>query len=102
MLLIGLQYSAQLAGTVSFILATFVNFLFSKYFVFADRGAAGLQKMLAVYLVSAVGLLLNLLVLWIGMDLLHLLPLISKLAATGLVFFWNYFARNRYVFKTRE
>ncbi len=99
LILIRLGISYQLAGVLGFIVATAVNFILSKHYVFHDRQGVGFRKMIATYLVSSVGLLLNQLILWIGIEQFFLAPLLAKLVATGMVFFWNYFIRNYYVFK---
>jgi putative flippase GtrA len=99
LLLIRVGHSVQFSGTVSFIVATLVNFFLSRHFVFPDRQGDGMQKIVATYAVSLVGLALNQLILWLGIEHLHLMPLAAKLAATGIVFFWNYLIRNYYVFR---
>ena len=55
--------------------------------------------MMLVFVVSAVGLVINqavlaILIEWFGMDVL-----LSKVAATGSVFFWNYGARRHFIFR---
>lgn len=96
--LLSAEASVQAAGTVSFLVATLVNFILARRFVFADR-QGGRSRLIATYAVSFVGLLLNQWVLWIGTERFQWPPLAAKLLATGLVFFWNYGIRNYYVFK---
>lgn len=99
MLLIHAGQTVQFAGSISFIVATFVNFFLSRHFVFPDREGEGMRKIFATYAVSLVGLALNQFILWIGIERMHMIPLAAKLAATGIVFFWNYLIRNYYVFR---
>ena len=97
--LIRMGQSYVVAGSVSFIVATFVNYVLSTRYVFRDRKGTGLRTVVATYAVSAVGLVLNQLILWLAIDHFHFFPFYSKLLATGMVFFWNYFIRNYVVFK---
>jgi putative flippase GtrA len=97
----GFPYLRVAAG--SFVAATLVNYVLSVRFVFVSglRYRAHWEVAL-VFLVSGVGLAINQAVLWGCVERLGLNLLLSKLAATGIVFFWNYFARRRFVFaKTR-
>jgi len=51
-----------------------------------------------VFAVSAMGLAVNSGVLWFGVEIARFGLLLSKLVATGVVFFWNYFARRVLIF----
>ena len=93
----GLPYLRVAAGT--FVLATLVNYVLSVRFVFVS----GLRfrrryEIALVFVVSAIGLAINQAILWAGVELggVGLLP--SKLAATAMVFFWNYLSRRHFVF----
>lgn len=93
----GLPYQPVGAGT--FVLATLVNYVLSVRFVFVSGSRFGRKSEIAlVYVVSAVGLGINALMLWAGVELAHASLFLSKIAATGTVFFWNYFARRHLVF----
>ena len=94
---LGLPYLRVAVGT--FILATLVNYLLSVRFVFlSGRRFTKRWEIALVYAVSAIGLVLNAAILWLGVELGHLGLLPAKLAATGTVFFWNYLARRLFVF----
>ena len=94
---LGLPYLRVAVGT--FILATLVNYLLSVRFVFlSGRRFTKRWEIALVYAVSAIGLVLNAAILWLGVELVHLGLLPAKLAATGTVFFWNYLARRLFVF----
>lgn len=87
-------------GAVTFVIATVVNYLLSIRLVFASGARFSQRQELGlVFGVSGIGLLLNQLVLYAGVEWFGLLPLVAKAAATGLVFFWNYAARAHFVFK---
>ena len=94
---LGLPYLRVAAAT--FVLATLVNYLLSVRFMFVSGQRFRRRWELAlVYAVSAVGLALNAAILWVAVEVAGLGLLAAKLTATGMVFFWNYIARRRFVF----
>ena len=96
--LLGWNYLAVAA--VGFIIATFVNYLLSIRHVFESGVRFGRREEIAlVYLVSAIGLIVNQTVLYVGIGILGLEMISTKLAATAIVFVWNYSARARLVFR---
>jgi putative flippase GtrA len=93
----GLPYLRVSAA--SFVVATLVNYLLSIRFVFVSgKRFRRRWEVALVFLVSAIGLVLNQAILAFCVESLALSLLFSKLAATGVVFFWNYFARRVLVF----
>lgn len=95
-----LGYNYLVVGFFTFVLATAVNYALSVRFVFQSgiRFARHHEVML-VFAISAVGLVLNQLMLYLGIGVLKIDPVLSKLAGTGVVFGWNYTARSRFVFR---
>lgn len=94
---LGLPYLRVAAA--SFIIATLVNYFLSVRFVFASgQRFARRWEIVMVYLVSGVGLALNQAILFLCVEMVQLGLLLSKLMATGTVFFWNYLARRFFVF----
>ncbi|HYC38321.1 MAG TPA: GtrA family protein [Usitatibacter sp.] len=94
---LGMPYLRVAAGT--FALATLVNYVLSVRFVFVS----GLRftrrwEVALVFAVSALGLALNQAILWACVELAGLGLLFSKLAATAVVFSWNYLSRRNLVF----
>lgn len=87
-------------GATTFIIATALNYVLSIYFVF-ESGARFRRphEVALVFAVSGVGLLLNQAILYIGVEMFSLVPIVAKLFATGIVFFWNYSARAYFVFR---
>lgn len=88
------------SALLSFVVATTVNYWLSITFVF-DQGARFSQRreIGLVFLASGIGLGFNQLALWIGYELLGIDLYLSKIMATGAVFFWNYGARRFYIFR---
>ena len=89
----------------SFTVATFVNYFLSIKYVFSGgiRFSRN-REILAIFLVSGIGLFLNQAILYIGVSLFTLDKLLTKVFANGAVFFWNYSVRSLYIFsnKTRN
>lgn len=94
-----LEFNYLLVGFFTFLIATFVNYSLSIRFVFRSGVRHTKKKeVFLVYLVSALGLALNLLVLFISHEAFYIELTISKLIATGSVFFWNYLIRKYFIF----
>jgi putative flippase GtrA len=94
---LGLPYLRVAAGT--FVIATLLNYFLSVRFVFVSGTRFTRRWEVAlVFLVSGMGLAVNAAVLWFGVEVMSFGLLFSKLAATGVVFFWNYFARRVLIF----
>ena len=98
---LSLNYLA--VGAVGFIVATTVNYFLSIRFVFESGVRFKVRKEFAmVFMVSLVGLAVNQAVLYFGIEVLGLEMLLTKLCATGMVFFWNFGARSNFVFKPSD
>jgi len=94
-----LGYPYLRVSAASFLIATLLNYFLSVRFVFVS----GLRfhkrwEVVLVFVVSAVGLGLNQLILALCVEQVGLNLFFSKVTATGCVFFWNYFARRVLVF----
>ena len=94
---LGWPYLRVAAG--SFVAATLVNYFLSVRFVFVSGARfAKRWEIVLVFAVSAVGLAINQMILAACVELGGFPLLLAKLTATGVVFFWNYLARRRFVF----
>ena len=98
-----LGYHYLIVGLFTFILATAVNYVLSIRYVF-ESGVrfSRHHEVLLVFAVSAIGLAVNQLVLYVAVGLLRFDVLLSKLIATAAVFSWNYMVRSRFVFRVRS
>ncbi|HEY7579824.1 MAG TPA: GtrA family protein [Acetobacteraceae bacterium] len=93
------RWNYLLVGTVSFILATLVNYAISVRVVFHSGARFSRHhEVLLVFLVSLAGLAVNQAILYVGISRLSIGILPAKLLATGGVFLWNYHLRSRFVF----
>ena len=91
-----------LVGCVGFLVATAVNYALSVKHVFRSGVRFSKGKEIAlVYLVSMVGLAINQLVLYLLIEKMGSEMMLAKLAATGVVFFWNFSARHFIVFRAK-
>lgn len=93
--------SKYVAAAIGFGAGLLVNFLLTKAFVFNSqtaRASSTLGEFLGHLLVGLIGLGLTELFLWVG-DLWQIHFMLAKVAATVMVFFWNYLARKFFVYK---
>jgi putative flippase GtrA len=96
---LGVHY--LLSTALSFVLSTYVNYIMGKTLTFRHNGA-GLTKgkeISAIYLVSAAGLLMNLAFMYVFVALFGFPGIVSKIAATGIVFVWNFLLRKFVIYK---
>lgn len=87
------------SGTFSFLIATAANYFLSVRLVFGTGRRSRNQRIFLLYLVSAIGIVFNLGVLAVGIDLLGMHEMAAKIVATGAVFGWNFAARYFFVFQ---
>jgi putative flippase GtrA len=83
-----------IAGTISFAFGVAANYALSRQWVFPDSKYSRKTEMGGVLLIGIVGLILNGILLAILTDQLGVFYIYSKLIATVMVFFWNFFARH--------
>lgn len=87
----------------SFVAATVYHYRLANVFVFVSGSRYGKGRELSlVFTVSAVGLLLNILLMHIFVDVLDQLPLLSKMSASVIVVGWNYWSRKKWIFGSRD
>ncbi len=86
------------AAAASFIVATAVNYVLSTRFVFVRGRHPAHKELFLLYLVSAIGLVINLLLMSFFVGRLSFSAMPAKITATGIVFFWNFGARKFWVF----
>jgi len=100
---IGVEFFAMpylWAATLGFLVGCLVNYIASKLYVFENNSSNSESVTFALFfLVGVGGLLLNNLILYIGVDILSLHLLLSKLVSAGTVFCFNFLIRGFFVFK---
>lgn len=97
----GLGYPYLWVAAYGFLLATLVNYLLSRRFVFTSSRHGRMTEIGLVYLVSLLGLGLHQMILFWMVEHAAAGLITSKLIATGTVFLWNYLTRKYYVFAER-
>ena len=94
-----------LATILAFIFSTTTNWFLGRTFTFREsaykekRG----KEIFLVFLVSAIGLGFNLLLMYLFVDVIgmntNLLKTIAKILSTGIVFIWNFLSRKLWIYK---
>lgn len=95
-----IQYLISTA--LAFIFSTFANWLFGRLLVFKSSRGPFLREIASVYLASIVGLLMNLLIMFILVQTFAIGKMLSKIAATAIVFIYNYLVRKLIIYREKE
>lgn len=93
-----LDWHYMLAGGISFILATLLNYLLSVKWVFVGGRHSRRKEVTLIYVASGVGLLINLAVLYSLVEWLALHVFLAKVLASTSAFLWNFSARYFWIF----
>ncbi len=94
-----LRWSYIFSAIISFMIATSVNYILSVRFVFKKGRHKSYHEIMLVYLVSIIGLIINLTALGLCVEWLGIHVVISKVIATGVAFLWNFASRHLWVFE---
>ncbi len=96
-LLAGINYLASTA--CAYFLSTLYHYFLGNILVFTSGARYGKAKELSlVFLVSGMGLLFNLILMYIFVGIFALNEMFSKISATCIVVVWNYLARKKWIF----
>ena len=90
---------ASIHQTDNIIISTFINWLAGRLLVFKKSNKSIIAEIISIYLSSVIGLGLNLLIMYICVDILSVGDMLSKIIATGIVFFFNFLVRKLYIYK---
>ena len=90
-----------LATIIAYFLSTFANWFVGRILIFKGNQQSVLREILGIYIASLVGLLMNLVIMWVAVDLLTFNEMFSKMAATAIVFFYNFLVRKLLIYKER-
>ncbi len=96
--LYGADLHYLISATISFIIATGVNYVLSVKYVFETGRRSRGEQLVLVYFASGVGILINLAVLSGLIEFVGLHPMVAKLAGTASAFGWNFGARYYWIF----
>lgn len=93
----GVNYLA--AAATAFAFSTICHYALGNIFVFNSGARYRRQKELSlVFLVSTAGLGLNLFLMWLFVGIFLMEAMMSKIAASAIVVFWNYLSRKKWIF----
>ncbi len=96
--LYGADLHYLISATISFVIATGVNYGLSVKYVFEIGRRSRGEQIVLVYFASGVGILINLAVLSGLIEFVGLHPMVAKLAGTASAFGWNFAARYYWIF----
>ena len=96
--LYGAELHYLISGTISFVIATGLNYVLSVKYVFEMGRRSRGEQIVLVYFASAVGILINLVVLGGLIEFVGLHPLVAKMIGTASAFGWNFGARYFWIF----
>ena len=90
--LLGVNYLA--ASALSFSISVIFNYILSSIWVFDCSGNENqLGKFLVFVVLSVIGLMLNLAIMWITVDVLGIHYLVAKIGSTAIVMVYNFVTR---------
>lgn len=102
--LVGLHY--LLSTCLAFIFSTTTNWYLGRKWTFKENKNYAEKKgkeLFLIFFVSAIGLIFNVLLMFFFVDILEfntdLQKILCKIAATGIVFIWNFLVRKFIVYK---
>ena len=106
LLLYLLDMTYPVATTLAFIVSTTTNWYLGRTFTFKDSEAykgKSVKEYLLVFLVSAIGLGFNILLMYFFVDVLgmntKIMQTSAKVISTGIVFMWNFLSRKFLIYK---
>ena len=88
-----------LATIIAFCFSTSFNYILGKHMTFRNYEKKK-SDLMNVFIVSAIGLGLNILFMYLLIDISNFeYEFIAKVISTGLVFMWNYISRRLFIYK---
>ena len=86
-----------ISSIISFLLSIIVNYLLSIKWVFDIKKKQSFKDVIVFTLLSAIGLLINLLVMYLSVEVFKIHYMIGKLIATFIVMIWNFVTRKMFL-----
>lgn len=96
-LIFGIHYTFSTA--LAFVLSTFANWAFGKLILFRKKSQNVASEIFKIYLISVLGLLMNIAIMFVAVEKIGIHDMISKIIATGIVFVWNFLIRKLWIYK---
>lgn len=89
--LFGINY--LISSGISFSVSVIVNYLLSLSFVFSTKEGNNLKNFFLFIVLSVIGLGINQLLMWFGVEIIGIFYMVSKIIATGIVMMYNFITR---------
>lgn len=96
----------MLATVLAFVFSTTTNWYLGKKTTFKNNttySGKQLKEVILIFVVSGIGLLLNLILMYVFIECFKLntsmMKLFAKILATGIVFVWNFLIRKFIIYK---
>lgn len=87
-----------ISSLISFSVSTVFNYIASIKWVFDVNQKKSQKKNFILFIVfSVIGLGLNQLIMWFGVDMLHIYYMLVKIGATAIVMVFNFITRKRFL-----
>ena len=93
-----LKINYLVATILSLLLGILLNWIGSRYYVFGQSRHTAKKEFLLVLTSSLAGAALQSAVVYTTVEILHGQPIVGKLFAILITFFWNYIIRKRYIY----
>ena len=82
------------SATISFTVSVIFNYVASMRYVFTHKEDMSRRREFVIFVIlSVIGLLINNLCMWAGVELAGIHYLITKIVATAIVMVWNFVTR---------
>ncbi len=96
-----LTLRTMLATAMAFCFSTLFHYFLGNMLVFDSGSRYQRGKELSlVFLVSTIGLLFNLLLMYVFVGILGWEPMLSKVLTSCIVVIWNYLSRKKWIFRS--
>lgn len=87
-----------ISSLISFSVSTVFNYIASIKWVFDVNQKKSQKKNFILFIVfSVIGLVLNQLIMWFGVDMLHIYYMLVKIGATAIVMVFNFITRKMFL-----
>ena len=89
----------MVATVVAYLISTFLNWLIGRALVFRESQQTFWKEIAGIYLASLIGLALNVLLMYIGVEFVQIEEMWAKIFATAIVFVYNFTVRKICIYR---
>ena len=91
-----------ISSIISFTVSLAYNYILSIFWVFDVKRKQTIKEVAVFVILSIFGLGINQLVMYLGVDLLHIYYMLCKILATGIVMVYNFITRKIFIERAGE